>query len=90
MAEKVNITLYSKPGCHLCEDAKEILIILSDIVHFDFEMIDITTDNLLNKKYQYDIPVVLINGEEIARNRMDREKWSKIIKTIKKLKGDRK
>jgi glutaredoxin len=70
----VTLTLYSKPGCHLCEDVRDLLEELRPQYGFTVEEIDITSDAALFARYRYDIPVLLRDGEEIARGRItDRE-----------------
>jgi hypothetical protein len=70
----VTLTLYSKPGCHLCEDLRALLDELQGEYRFAIEEIDITGDANLFSRYRYEIPVLLKDGEEIARGRIsDRE-----------------
>jgi len=61
MKKPHNIMLYSKPGCHLCEDAKAALLSLGQEFEVRLEEIDITGDPALFELYQYTIPVMLIN-----------------------------
>ncbi len=56
----MNIAIYGKPGCHLCDDARAVL----ERVGVPFEEIDITTDDALHAAYLERIPVVTIDGEE--------------------------
>jgi glutaredoxin len=56
----VNIVLYGKPGCHLCDDARAVL----ERVGAPFEEIDITTDDALHAAYLERIPVITIDGRE--------------------------
>ncbi len=65
------VTLYSKPGCHLCEELRALLDDLQPIYDLTVEEIDILRDKALYTRYRYDIPVVLFNGTEIARGRVD-------------------
>jgi glutaredoxin len=55
------IVLYSKPGCHLCEDARRLLENLQRECALTFEEIDITTDHELFKKFFDKIPVLHID-----------------------------
>ena len=57
------VTVYSRPGCHLCEVAFEILTSLQGELDFDLEKLSIDGDVELEKKYGERIPVVLIDGE---------------------------
>ena len=56
----MNIAIYGKAGCHLCDDARAVL----ERVGVPFEEIDITTDDALHAAYLERIPVVTIDGEE--------------------------
>jgi glutaredoxin len=57
------IVLYSKPGCHLCEDAKEALNALSGEFDFILEEFDINQDPALYERYKYTIPVMVVDGK---------------------------
>ena len=70
----MTFTLLSKPGCHLCDDVRALLAEIQPQHHFQLEEIDITSDADLFARYRYDIPVLLRNGQEVARGRIgDRE-----------------
>jgi glutaredoxin len=60
------LTVYSKPGCHLCEEAMEALRRLQGEFVFDLEERDITTDEALHRAYFERIPVIAIDGEELC------------------------
>jgi glutaredoxin len=55
------VILYTKPGCHLCEDALQWLNDLRNEYELTIEEIDITTDFALFTKYFEKIPVLLID-----------------------------
>jgi len=55
------ITLYGRPGCHLCEDARAVL----ERVGEPFDEVDIESDDALLKRYLERIPVVAIDGQEL-------------------------
>lgn len=59
------ITLYSKPDCHLCVDARAILSRVQADVGFELRELDITTDETLHRAYFERIPVVALEGEEL-------------------------
>ena len=70
----MRVTLYSKPGCHLCEEVRSTLDELRPELAFVLEEVDITRDEALYARYRYEIPVVVKDGREIARGRVsDRE-----------------
>jgi glutaredoxin len=62
------ITIYSKPGCHLCDRAKEVIERCRAKVEFAVEVVDISQDPGLLQRYRDDIPVILLDGNEIARH----------------------
>ena len=65
------LTLYSKPGCHLCEDLAELLDELRPAWGFSVSEIDITRDAELFARYRHEIPVLMWGTVEIARGRVD-------------------
>jgi glutaredoxin len=73
------LVLYSRPGCHLCDDARAVL----QRVGHPFEEVDIESDDALMRRYLERIPVVALGGEELydfvvdeadLRGRLDRER----------------
>jgi glutaredoxin len=56
------VRLYTKPGCHLCEQAEELLDEISHECPLAIEQIDIMTDVDLFERYRYEIPVVAVEG----------------------------
>jgi len=70
------VIVYSRPGCHLCEEAKAVI----GSVGVSLEEINIESDPELLRKYKYDIPVVLIDGVEAFRHRVDKDKLRDLVK----------
>jgi glutaredoxin len=62
------ITIYSKPDCHLCDLAKEVIERCRSKADFTLEMIDVSQNPELFERYRNDIPVILLDGKEIARH----------------------
>jgi glutaredoxin len=58
------VTLYGRPGCHLCDDARDALRRVQARHAFLLEEVDIESDDILFKRYLERIPVVAIDGEE--------------------------
>ncbi len=79
----MQLILYTRPGCHLCDDIKEILASVRKVEPFELREIDISTDPALERRYGRDIPVLLINGAEAARHRIDEREL------LRKLKDER-
>ena len=60
------VTVYSKPDCHLCEDAIAALEGLREQLGFELVELDITADEALHRAYFERIPVLEIDGEEVC------------------------
>lgn len=61
----LEITLYTKEGCHLCEEVVAILDGLQDRYPHRLRAVDITEDDALYEQYRYAIPVVQIGKAEL-------------------------
>jgi glutaredoxin len=80
---KPHVIIYSRPDCHLCEDAKAAIKSAGIDDLFTLEEIDIESDNELLRKYKYDIPVVTIDGIESFIHRVDAKEFRTRITRIK-------
>jgi glutaredoxin len=58
------ITLYTRPGCHLCDDARVVVERVCTDLGESFEEVDITTDDDLADRYGEDIPVTFVDGRQ--------------------------
>ncbi len=66
------VVLFSRPGCHLCEEALERIVGLrADGYRFELREIDIESDELLLRRLLERIPVVEVNGELISELVLD-------------------
>jgi glutaredoxin len=65
------VTLYSKAGCHLCDEARDMLDEIATQVPYDLIEIDIRKDPQFFELYRYRIPVILLNETVIAEGRID-------------------
>jgi glutaredoxin len=59
------ITLYGKPGCHLCDEAREAVERVRARHPFELREVDITLDPMLHRRYGERIPVLELEGEEL-------------------------
>jgi glutaredoxin len=69
MSDKV--TFYTKAGCHLCDDARDMLDDIAAQKPFELTEIDIRKDLTLFEQYRYRIPVVVLNETIVAEGRID-------------------
>jgi glutaredoxin len=58
------LTLYGKPGCHLCDEARAVVRQVREQRPFELEEVDITRDPALEALYRERIPVIAIDGVE--------------------------
>ncbi|KUH36449.1 MULTISPECIES: glutaredoxin family protein [Streptomyces] len=65
------VTLIGKPGCHLCDDAREVVARVCAETGAVWEERDITADEELHRAYWEQIPVVLVDGEQHTFWRVD-------------------
>jgi hypothetical protein len=68
------VILYSKPGCHLCEPVEQVIRAAKATRAFEFSIRNILEDADAFARYQNDIPVVTVNGVEIARHRLSTQR----------------
>ncbi|MGI8927538.1 MAG: glutaredoxin family protein [Tepidiformaceae bacterium] len=67
MAGRRIVHLYRRDGCPLCDEAEEMLRALAPGLGFEVEAIDIEADTALHRRYLLEIPVVVVDGREVAR-----------------------
>ncbi len=60
------VTLYGRPGCHLCDNARAALLRLQGELAFTLQEVDIESDDRLHRAYLERIPVVALDGEELS------------------------
>jgi glutaredoxin len=73
------VTLYGRPDCHLCEDARAALERVRATHPFRLDEVDIETDDALLKRYLERIPVVALDGEELFDYFVDEEALARTI-----------
>jgi glutaredoxin len=73
------VTLYGRPDCHLCDDARAALERVRATHPFRLDEVDIETDDALLKRYLERIPVVALDGEELFDLFVDEEALARTI-----------
>lgn len=68
------VTLISKPGCHLCDDARAVVLAVCAETGARWEEKDINDDEELRAEYSEQIPVVLVDGDQHTFWRVDAER----------------
>jgi len=84
---KPHVIIYSRPGCHLCDEAKAAIRSAGIDDQFTLEEIDIESDDELLRKYKYDIPVIAIDGAETFIHRLTPQEFKQKLLATKKHKS---
>jgi glutaredoxin len=66
-----DVTIYSRPGCHLCEEAKAQIAPLLKEFGARVTEINIDEDPELRARYDYDVPVIFLGAQKAAKHRVD-------------------
>jgi glutaredoxin len=69
------VTVYSRHGCHLCENAVKTLESMREELAFEIEIIYIDGNSELEKLYGNEVPVIHINGEHHDFYKVDPERF---------------
>src|SRR5687767_10994743 len=80
VSSRRHVIIYSRPGCHLCDEAKAAIQNAGCSNRFSLEEINIESDEELLRKYKYDIPVVTIDGVERFRHRVNVAEFKEFFK----------
>jgi glutaredoxin len=75
----IHVTIYSRPGCHLCDEMKAIVTRASRSFTFALEEIDISSDPALEARYGLEIPVLIIDGKKVAKYRLTEEELRRML-----------
>ena len=75
----IPLTIYSRPGCHLCDEMKATIARVARTIPLSLEDIDISTDPALEARYGVDIPVLLVDGKKAAKYRVSEEELRRIL-----------
>jgi len=79
MTKKPHVVFYTKPGCHLCDEAKREIERAGARDLYTFEEVDILSDPNLQRRYGTEIPVVVIDGTHAFKYRLTAEAFRKAI-----------
>jgi glutaredoxin len=77
------ITLYGRPGCHLCDEARELILAMAGDAGFELREVDIEADDALLAAYLERIPVVELDGREIAELDVDADRLRDALHTVR-------
>jgi glutaredoxin len=78
----IALTIYTRPGCHLCDAMKAIVeqVVRDMDAMARIQEIDISKDSDLEARYGLEIPVLLVNGRKAAKHRITETELRRILK----------
>jgi hypothetical protein len=78
-----SVTLYARPGCHLCDEAREAILGLRGVVRpFELGEVDIEQDDGLLARYLERIPVVVVDGEVVSELELEVDSLRAVLDTV--------
>ena len=83
MTQKPHVLFYTKPGCHLCDEARHEIERAGCSGQYTFEAVNILSDPELLRRYGTEIPVVLINGTHAFKYRLTAADFRRAIQRMK-------
>jgi glutaredoxin len=79
------VTLYTRPGCHLCDEAREaILALREELPPFELSEVDIEQDDGLLGRYLERIPVVAVDGEVVSELELKLDRLRASLDTVRR------
>lgn len=79
---KAQVKLYTRPGCHLCEEARREMLAANCAEDYTLEEINIETDPALVERYGWEIPVIYINGIKAFKYRVTAAEFKSKLKRL--------
>ena len=77
------VTLYARPGCHLCDEARAVILELAGESEIELREIDIDGDDRLLAAYLERIPVIEVDGVEVSELEPDRDALTRALHTVR-------
>jgi glutaredoxin len=74
------VLLYSRPRCGLCDAARETILAVRERVPFELREVDVSGDDALELEYGIRIPVVVVDGEELAEIRVTERELEQVLR----------
>jgi len=68
----VCLTLYTRPGCHLCDDMEQVLLTLTDELKFTLQLVPVEHGAEPEKLYGDKVPVLVLDNEVICETFLDK------------------
>ena len=79
----MTLTIYSRPGCHLCDEMKTVVaqVVQRQAQPCMVEEVDVSTDPDLEARYGLEVPVLVIDGRKVAKYRIKADELARVIQS---------
>jgi glutaredoxin len=85
-AGPLDVTLYTRPGCHLCDEAKAQIAPLLAAAGARLREVNIDADPILRARYDYDVPVFFLGTRKVAKHRVDLPQFKRQLDEARNIK----
>ena len=75
----IRLTIYSRPGCHLCDEMKAVVRRVAVSIPLSLDEVDISGDAELERLYGVEIPVLMIDGKKVAKYRIGESELMRVL-----------
>ena len=75
----IAVRIYSRPGCHLCDEMKAVVHNVARTIPLSVEEIDISTDSALETEFGLEIPVLFVAGKKAAKYRVGEDELRRLL-----------
>jgi glutaredoxin len=82
IAGPLEVTLYTRPGCHLCDEARMVMTPLLREFGATLREVDIDQDPALRERYANDVPVIFLGPRKLAEHRLDPVQFRRQLEQI--------
>ena len=82
MPEPILIEVYSRPDCHLCHEAVAVIEPVARRFHVELKVTDVDSNAALRAEFGEEIPVIMIDGREAFRHRVDADALERKLKEL--------
>jgi glutaredoxin len=80
--QKAQVTLYTRPGCHLCDEAKQQILAAGIEEEYTYKEVNIEQDEEAYERYKFEIPVITINGRKAFKHRLTAKEFRAEIREL--------
>jgi glutaredoxin len=84
VAGALDVTLYTRPGCHLCDEAKAQIAPLLARAGGRLREVNIDADPELRERYNLDVPVIWLGARKVAKHRVELEQFRRQLENARR------